>query len=415
MVSQGYYKKIRSATMLLGSLALGGLLSLASTSAQATAAFARSTGAACNKCHSVSFPRLNEKGERFMRNGFQMAGSSEGVTLAGLDGEKASASGEGKKKIADDLFLNQMSEIFAVTGNISLLEKSNDSSKKSVGVPTKLTLLTTGTLAKDMPIWAELEVADGVVEADRYFIGRTNVNDSTLLNVRGGSIDPTTWTSFYGNSAAIDSSVQKVGSYSHDGADHNFTKVGSGYDPRTALEYYGYTDDFMWAAAMANSNNDVVTYPTLNDKKMDYWLVGRMDFLKKSSISLLYFGDKNNDLNMYTLAGNWRVEDFDLRAQYSRDNSKNVDHDNVTGFTFQGDYRIQKGWMAMARFDRTDDGYASDSTEAQLTAALVYAPYQNIKITTAFVKELKKAGSAGVAPVDPKKMNAGSVRLHFML
>ncbi|MEQ6341279.1 MAG: hypothetical protein M3A44_06385 [Gammaproteobacteria bacterium] len=394
---------------LLFSLVLGGMLSMVSTTAQATPAFARSTGAACNKCHSVSFPRLNEKGERFMRNGFQMPGSSEEQAVTGIEGEDKSKDGEEKKKVADDLFLGRISEIFSVTGNLSLLEKTGDSNKKTIGQPTKLTLLATGTIAKDVPIWAELEHSpDGVVEMDRYFIGKTNFNDTTLLNARVGSLDPTTWTSFYGNGAGIDSLVPKIASYSNDGKDRGFTPVGSGYDPRSAIEYYGYNDQFIWAAALANPKTD----PD-NKNKLDYWLMGRWDILKKNSVSLLYYDDRNTNVKMYTVAGNWRFDPVDVRAQYSRDNSGNDAHGNVTGFALQGDYKIQRGWMAMARFDRTDNGYSSSAIESQMTGGLVYAPYQNIKLTAAYVKELQKAGVEGAAPVSSKKMDYASVRLFF--
>ncbi len=69
--------------------------------------------------------------------------------------------------------------------------------------------------------------------------------------------------------------------------------------------------------------------------------------------------------------------------------------------------------MVMARFDRTDNGYSSNAIESQAAAALVYAPYQNIKLTAAYVKELQKAGVEGAAPVDSKKMDYASVRLFF--
>ncbi len=402
-------KNTWTGTTLLFALALGGMLSMTSTTAQATPAFARSTGAACNKCHSVSFPRLNEKGERFMRNGFQMPGSSEEQAIASLEGEEKLKDGEEKKKIADDLFLGRLSEILSVTGNISILEKTSDSNKKTIGQPTKITLLATGTVEKDVPIWMELEHSpDGVVEMDRYFIGKTNFHDTSLLNARVGSLDPTTWTSFYGNGAGIDSLVPKVASYSNDSKDMSFTPVGSGYDPRSAIEYYGYNDQFIWSAAFANPKED----PD-NKNKLDYWLMGRWDILKKNSVSLLYYDDRNTNVKMYTLAGNWRFDAFDVRTQYSGDNSNNDMHGNVTGFTLQGDYKIQRGWMAMARFDSTDNGYSSNSIESQMTGSLVYAPYQNIKFTAAYVKELQKAGIEGADPVDSKKMDYASLRLFF--
>ena len=182
--------------VLAGSVFLGAALTTVGNDANATPAFARATGAACSKCHSEMFPRLNERGERFMRNGFQVRGE-EGVSLDAPGQAKEATPDEGKK-IASDLYLNNLSNLFSIYGVVDALSKDTNSKNIHVGTPHTLSLLATATLTKDIPVFMEMELdaESGKVEADRFFIGLTNVGGTTAANFRTGSLDPTGWTSF---------------------------------------------------------------------------------------------------------------------------------------------------------------------------------------------------------------------------
>ncbi len=390
----------RMSVATLATMMIGMGLSTLSGTANATAAFARLTGASCIKCHSTAFPRLNAKGERFMRNGFQMRKEQE-LTIGGIEEDKPA---EQDYKIAEDLVLKKVSEMFSVTGQIIAFQKETQVNKKILGELDSIELLATGTAAKDVPIWAEVEInGAGDVELDNYFIGMTNIGDTTLSNVKIGSLDPTKWTSFPESGRALDSGRSHTGAYrGNDG----FAKVGIGYDNKRAIEYYGYTDRYLWAAAVAN--------PDGTEQKLDYWAVGRVDFLEGSSVSLLYYNPNNSDTtatSVFTVSGNYRTKELDLKAQYSWDNSGGAGTSDVSGYTLQGDYLFRKHWLGQVRYDATDNGKASDAKESQATAAVVYAPAQNLRFTAAYVKELQ---SASDSPTFPDKNDVVSVVTRFM-
>ncbi len=390
-------------------------LGMFSGSANATPAFARSTGAACSKCHSEIFPRLNERGERFMRNGFQVRGE-EGVSLDAPGKGKDDSKDEGKQ-VASDLYLNNMSNLLSVYGVVDALSKSTDSKAVTVGSPQTLSLLATGTLAKDMPVFMEMELdaQSGAVEADRFFVGMTNLGGSSSANVRVGSLDPTEWTSFPSLAAeAFKAKTDHVGVYSGaDAGKDGFAAVGTGLTPRHAIEYYGYTNNVLWAAAVGNPPAED-TAPAQDKRNLDFWAVARYDIAKTGSVSLLYY-DSNSpeaDTRVFTLAGNLRLPVVDLLAQYSRDSGTD-DRSKVQGFTLQANVPFVKHIMGLARYDMTDNGADGDSKEAVFSLGTVYTPVQNFKITAAITNELSHALNGD--PEQAAKSNGFNVNFHYAL
>jgi hypothetical protein len=387
-------------------------------SANATPAFARSTGAACTKCHTEDFPRLTARGERFMRNGFQIRSEAGAEIQAPQEGDKKE--GEGLKKVASDLWLNNFGDIFSAYVEVLGFEKTTRSKSVTIAKPDNVALLATGSLAKDIPFWAELEYnpADNEWEADRLFIGSTNMGDTTLLNARIGSLDPTQWTSFYGNAAgAFKSAANKLGAYEGSGEASGFSNVGTGLTPRRAVEYYGYNDQFLWSVAVANTPDD---YQQDNERNLDYWATVRYDFLKGSSVSVLYY-DANSALEtkVWSVAANFRTAYADLLAQYSRDDGgtfEGGDRKEHSGYTLEADVPVVKHWLAIARYDTTDNGLPNDNSEEMLSLGVVYTPVQNLKITTALVTELKQAITGEGDPADVSgKTNTFTVNLMYGL
>jgi hypothetical protein len=376
--------------------------------AQATPAFARATGAECLKCHTTSFPRLNWTGERFMRNGFALPKTGEALDV-GFPGEADTT----QKTTSDLAMVKDIGNYLSVRGKMTILDQPDtDSAKKSIGSPNWLQFFVSGHLAPDVPFWAEAQIAtdggsagDGSTELHNYFVGWTNVlkdrsaESATLVNFRAGGFTPTEWTSVSDQKRSIDSASSHPGAYR---GKNGFTQVGKGLGIKTGIEYYGYTDSFLWAAAVGND-----TGQNFNDKKRSsgtqYWLVGRFDFMEGSSISLLHmnYGVDNgsaDDLTSDTLSANWRIgTDIDLRAQYSVDNSGVGAVDDVSGYTLQGDWTFVRGMSAILRYDTTDNGAAADSEATQATAALVWAPWQNIKLTAAYINEMEAASAAAEA------------------
>jgi len=380
-----WLRNIASSFAIVSSLLVSVLYS---TQAQAIPSFARQTGAACTKCHSVSFPRLNATGERFMRNGFKL--KTTGESLDGLGDD------EGDKdviKAKNLMLLKDVGDILSVRGKFDLFNKNESSAKSSTGSPDFFAVFAAAQLAPDVALWAEAETntSNGETEVHNYMVNFTNLgsgNNKSLVNVRFGGFTPTEWTSWSDQKRVIDSASSHPGIYR---GKHHFAKVGSGLGTKTGAEFYGYTDNFLFAAGFgeATGGNFHASKP---DSNKDFWLVGRYDITNGSSLSVLYM-DYGNDITSYTISGNYKVnQDIEFQAQYSKDDSGSVTgRSDVSGYGFQGIYTFNDEWLGILRYDSTDNGYAVNEQENQLSTGIVYAPWMNVKFTLAYVAELDRA------------------------
>ena len=426
------FKRWLFAGKITAALALASTTLAVSTGAQATPAFARQTGAECQKCHAASFPRLNWTGERFMRNGFALPKSAEALDIGFGDEAKAD---DKVIKTDDMLLLEDVGKILSVRGKTSLYDQNEDESdSKSFGSPVFFAVFASAQLAPDVPLWAEAEINtdSGETEVHNYFIGWTNVmknyspDNASLVNFRAGGFTPTEWTSFSDQKRSIDSNSSHPGAYR---GKHRFTQVGRGLGTKTGLEYYGYKDlgsdmfdDLFWAAGFGNATGGNFDKQGRSDQ-IEYWLVGRADFLQGSSLSFLYMNYNNDDTNpssdsvaSYTVNGNWRInKDAELRAQYSADDSGSGPVDDVTGYTVQGDWRFAHSWTGILRYDTTDNGMNTNPDETQATAALVWTPWQNVKVTGAWVTELDRADFSNGKASGGDETDSYSVEVQFAM
>jgi len=398
-----------------------------SSDANATPAFARTTGAHCQKCHSASFPRLNWTGERFMRNGFKLPTATEELDT-GFPGDEETDKSENENTDETLDLVKDVGDYLSVRGKIKPYDKNEGNPDSSIGSTVFFAIFASGQLAPDVPIWAEAETstASGETEVNNYFIGWTNVlkdhgeSSRSLVNFRAGGFTPTEWLSISDQKRSIDSNSTHPGAYR---GKHRFTQVGDGLGTKTGVEYYGYTqdglglsfvDDFFWAAGIgdASGQNRGGKKPDANKQK---WFVGRVDFNKGSSLSFLYMAFE--DVNSWTVSGNYRVNrELELKAQYSRDDSGGValGRGDVRGYTGQADWQFARDWTGIVRYDMTDNGMDTDAKETQLTAALVYTRWQNIKVTASWVAELKRAGYSNDALLaDQTKADSYSVQVQF--
>lgn len=410
------FKNRSLAAMSAVMLMMASLMLIITTEAQATPSFARQTGAECLKCHAASFPRLNWTGERFMRNGFALPKTGEALDVDFSD--EPDTTQKKSRQSSDLALIEDVGNIFSVRGKMTVLDQPDtDSATKSIGSPTFFAIFGAGQLAPDVPVWAEAEINtdSGETEVHNYFVGWTNVlkdsnvGNATLVNFRAGGFTPTEWTSMSDQKRSIDSTSSHPGAYR---GRNGFTQVGNGLGTKTAVEYYGYTESFFWAAAVGNETganyND-----TARSSGTQHWLVGRFDFMDGNSISLLHmnYGDSagSDDLTSNTLSANWRIgTDIDLRAQYSVDDSGAGAVDDVSGYTVQGDWTFVRGWTGILRCDTTDNGAAVDSEAVQATAALAWTPWQNIKLTAAYINEMETAST------DPE-VDTMSLQLQFAM
>lgn len=389
-------------------------VSIHSANSYATAAFARATGANCNKCHTLAFPRLTPMGEKFMRNGFQMPKEDQENGGFGLADDVPEA---GKKSD-----LPNVGDYLSVTGTVSLVDFNANTTTPEFGNPTEVGILATGSVAENTPIWVGIDVENGVAGIHSYIIGKTNINDSTLLNLRAGTLDPTTWTSFAGHGGAVDSANPDIGSYGgHHGDETGFDRVGPGYTQRNGLEYYGYTDSFIWNAGLVNGdvNTSATTHAHAsgNHDAPDFWLSSRMNFDKSGSMSLLWYKANGSYSDQaLTAAANYRTRALDLRAQYSMELGQ---HSENMGYTLQVDYALTRELLGTLRFDGTDNGL-SDGTEQQLTFGVVFKPKPNIKLTAAYVAEITSAKMGPTSHSDATPVakdpfgDHGTLKVRFM-
>jgi len=391
-------------------------------SANATAAFARATGATCDKCHTANFPRLNPKGEKFLRNGFQLRQEAPVEFALSDDTEK-----ETDKK---DAGLKKLTDLFAIGGKLEALHAASSNSGPAIGAPLEIDLFATGTLAKDTQIYAAIAAENDTTMIHRFILGKTNLGGSTFANIRIGTLDPTTWTAFYGFGSTLDTANPAVGAY---GSSHTsgggFTTVGASYRENQGIEYYGYNDLILISAGVANGAAPATSEgqsPSPNFDKLDYWASGLIEIGRESSLSILWYNANGyiNNQN-FTFAGNIRSGNLDLRLQYSLDNTggeggpaeaapshhkpagvisarhggAQSETDSASegnyrsGFTAQADYRLGDQLGGIFRYDTTDNGATRDSIETQLTLGVLYKPQPNIKVTAAYVAELQAAAS----------------------
>ena len=370
--------------------------------ANATAAFARETGASCKKCHTVNFPRLNHRGEKFMLNGFQVKKRATGGF--GLDDDETPEAGHttnGKKTKDNKTKLPQISDILSITGQFNVVEMDSTSTTPSLGNPKVVSFTATGILAKNTPIWAGVDIDEDGASLHRYQIGKTNIIDSKKVNFRMGTLDPTTWTSVYGHGATIQSASSSIGSNGsgHD-ANTGFSTVGSGYAERNAFEYYGYTKSLLWSFAVSNESGH--GHDGTSKDALDYWVTTKYTFMKNSSVSFLWYNANGSTENQtYTLGSNLRLGGLDLMAQFSIDNtggttsttSGTSKQRDKWGLTAQANYATTKDVMVIFRYDSTDNGQLNNSLESHVTVALVFKPEENIKVTASYVAELKSVAS----------------------
>ena len=391
--------------------------------AQATSGFARKYSLSCNTCHSVSFPRLNHYGEKFLRNGFQLPGSQEGSTL-------------GKKVIADDLSLaEKLGNFVGVRGKIRIFENQEndehgDPIPSTVGSTIFGAFFASGTIAKNMPVWMEFETntANGETELHNYFVGWTNMNGSSMANFRVGGFTPTEWTSFSDQKRALD------GPTSHPGAfrPKKFSKTGTDpYNLRTttAVEYYGYNGPAFWAAGVADNMGGNYHADHAADTYKDVYFVLRGEATsgpaEGSSVSLLVYhantgapsasdGTADGEYTVLDISANLRKGPIDIFGAYVRDSNRVLGSgtSDDQGFSIEGDFKVGTGLRGILRFDTSDDGsvVSGDSRTSKVAPAIVYAPRQNLKVTASYAIDVSDNTAGGFG----ERNNTLDVETQFM-
>lgn len=165
--------------------------------AEAIPAFARKHNLICNACHTRQ-PRLNIYGQRFMENGYQLPGTTEG-------GRKAKDFlGNAINGVSLDRLGNYMA--VRIRGDIQKPEFAvGDDTEAEDAVeiifPSVVNLFIAATIFENISVFAEGEYAtrgmeDPAMRFERTYMTFNNLTSSQALNIKVGEFDPSALYSF---------------------------------------------------------------------------------------------------------------------------------------------------------------------------------------------------------------------------
>lgn len=328
-------------------LFVGSLFLLLPQDAEAVSQWARKYKVDCTMCHT-SFPRLNQFGERFMRNGFQMPEDEP-------DGDT-----EGKDKISNDLFIDKVGNWLGARLSLTpMLYKTNAltvdgemEGSLNIGNPNWLQLFVAGTIFKNVSIFIEQEFEVDGSKFSWFHLFFTNLAD-TFVNFQVGNLSPVDFTPFpdrlrmWGKSDVLN--IKSSG-----GKGENSVTIRQS---RPGIQYYGYKGPLLWFAGIDNGKD-----ASDLDRQKNYWAGLRAELpdsvksnFEGSSVGFHYYSGtdtKNsatarieNEFRRYTFSANARYLDkFDIQATYQigKDDNYTLDASPVAtefqGFTINGGY-----------------------------------------------------------------------------
>ncbi|HHJ35436.1 MAG TPA: hypothetical protein ENJ87_06700, partial [Gammaproteobacteria bacterium] len=166
--------------------------------AEAVPAFARKYDMTCNVCHTRQ-PRLNPFGQRFLENGYQLPGTSDGGTK-----EKHLLGGELNGATLDDISNYMAVRLRADVQQASFKDNSvigeaNDD--PDIIFPNVVNIFFAGTATKDIGFFFETEYAtqggeDPALRFERSYLSFNNVGGRQVANIKVGNFDPSAMYSF---------------------------------------------------------------------------------------------------------------------------------------------------------------------------------------------------------------------------
>jgi len=181
-----------------GLIALPMLLVAGMNDAQAIPAFARKYDVSCNVCHTRQ-PRLNPFGQRFMENGYQLPGTSDGGTK-----KKHLLGGELNGATLDDI-----SNYMAVRLRADIQQASFDDSTiigdasddPDIIFPNVVNIFFAGTATEDISFFFETEYATQGAEPpalrfERTYLSFDNLGGQQVATIKVGNFDPSAMYSF---------------------------------------------------------------------------------------------------------------------------------------------------------------------------------------------------------------------------
>lgn len=166
--------------------------------AEAVPAFARKYDMTCNVCHTRQ-PRLNPFGQRFLENGYQLPGTSDGGTK-----EKHLLGGE-----LNGVTLDDISNYMAVRLRADIQQAKFDDSTiigdasddPDIIFPNVVNIFFAGTATEDISFFFETEYAtqgaeEPALRFERTYLSFNNLGGQQVATVKVGNFDPSAMYSF---------------------------------------------------------------------------------------------------------------------------------------------------------------------------------------------------------------------------
>lgn len=311
--------RLSMAVVASGVLAAG-ILSLLAMPDQAHAipAFARKYNVNCTTWHTAP-PILNQYGQRFLENGYQLPGTEDGGII-------------GKKKLGD-VTLDDVTNYLALrlVGNVVQnwsFKKQNSAegieNKTEFTFPDNFVLFAGGTVSKNVGFMVELghDVEAGGTAVERGFVTFNNIGRHDLLHLRVGKFDPSTFSSY----ATVRQQLGDVGERQASGcvAFAPCAHTRAGLAPSAfATKFYGLYDRSgnvlsPFGASLYHSGAEVGV--DIHGRPFGDWFLYQVGILNGANEAL---GDSNKGKDIYGM----------IRFDYARSQNFSA---NISGFIYHG-------------------------------------------------------------------------------
>lgn len=202
----------------------------------------------CQTCHT-GFPRLNDFGEEFMRNGYQMPGT--------MDGDET-----GKKQVGNGLFIDDLDNVFGLRVSLTPVAMSThgrtldgeQKTKVDIGHADWLQLFTAGSPFKNTSIFIETEINTATSKAKNswFRLGFHNLfGPQGFANIRVGQLSPMEWHAISGRLRMIPNvKIQSISNVvSSNGAGEESVPLASS---QPGIDFYGYSGPVLYSVGIVN-------------------------------------------------------------------------------------------------------------------------------------------------------------------
>ncbi len=362
----------RRSSLLLALAALCALcatISAFTSTAQAIPAFARKYNLNCQACHTAP-PVLNQYGQRFLENGYQLPGTEDG----GIVG----------KRTLGDLTLDDVGHYlgFRMVGNVARnwrFAQQNPpgtdtgvvENKTEFTFPENFVLFTGGAVAKNIGYMVELghDTEGGGASVERGFLTFNNLGGHDLAHLRVGRFDPNTFSSY----ATVRQQLSDVGE-SASSSCPPFTPCRlnrPALGPAAfAAKFYGLYDRTgtaisPHAASLYNSGGEMGI--DIHGRPFGDWFLYQVGVLNGAQEG---FGDTNKGKDFYGM----------IRFDYARAHDLSA---NISGFYYHGNSNAKVASQEDVQWNRM--GVSARLTYRMVDLYAAYAYDRIHKIPTGLV------------------------------